>query len=258
VLRYLGLAGSQLELLPPKILELEHLETLDLRCPKLRMLPAFKSMNLMSVLVDKIELTEGFGEMKGLQELSTVYVGMDCNMLAKMVSQSKQLKMLGVIIAQVDQERDRKGLMDFLGVIANSNIQSLCLCKLPASVLDLLLVGWAKKRLHHLQKLQLRISVQQVPQNMSPSLIDLTHLDISVETLDTEGLYILGNLPNLIFLNLTTWEMTENSIRIDSGFPCLRVFWYNCKQNAGMGLQFEAGAMPQLRRLRLEFHIRKT
>jgi hypothetical protein len=144
MLRYLGLAGSQLELLPSKILELEHLETLDLRCPNLKMLPAFKSMNLVSLLVDKIEL--GFGEMKGLQELSTVYVGMDCNMLAKMVSQSKQLKMLGIIISRVDQESNRKGLMDFLSAIANSNIQSLCLGKLPASVLDSLLVCWAKKK----------------------------------------------------------------------------------------------------------------
>jgi Leucine-rich repeat (LRR) protein len=75
VLRYLGLEGTQLNSLPPKILELEHLETQDLRRTKLRTLPVFKSMNLMSMIVDMIELTEGLGEMKGLQEPSTVYVG---------------------------------------------------------------------------------------------------------------------------------------------------------------------------------------
>jgi Leucine-rich repeat (LRR) protein len=161
VLRYLGLEGTGLSLLPPKILELEHLETLDLRRTDLTMLPMFKikSMNLVSLLVDKIQLTEGLGEMKGLQELPTGYIGVDCNMLAKMVSQSKQLKMFGVRFAQVEKESDRKGLMDLLGVIANSNIQSLCLDNLSASILDSMLVCWANKRPHNLQKLQLRISI---------------------------------------------------------------------------------------------------
>jgi Leucine-rich repeat (LRR) protein len=75
VLRYLGLEGTQLNSLPPKILELEHLETQDLRRTKLTTLPMFKSMNLVSLIVDTIELTEGLGEMKRLQEPSTVYVG---------------------------------------------------------------------------------------------------------------------------------------------------------------------------------------
>jgi hypothetical protein len=97
--------------------------------------------------------------MKGLQELPTGYISVDCNMLAKMVSQSKQLKMLGVRFAQVEKESDRKGLMDLLGVIANSNIQSLCLDNLSASILDSMLVCWANKRPHNLQKLQLRISI---------------------------------------------------------------------------------------------------
>jgi hypothetical protein len=68
------------------------------------------------------------------------------------------------------------------------------------------------------------------------------------ETLDTEGLCILGNLlPKIIFLNLTTCEMIEStSIIRKNGFPCLTASGYNCKQNVGMGLQFEARAMPQL------------
>jgi disease resistance protein RPM1 len=120
--RYLGLEGTGLSLLPAKILELQHLETLDLRRTDVRTLPVFKSMNLVFLLVDKIGLTEVLGEMKGLQEISMVHVGVVCNMLAKMVSQSKRLNKLGVIFAQVEQESDRKGLTDLLGVIANSNI----------------------------------------------------------------------------------------------------------------------------------------
>jgi Leucine-rich repeat (LRR) protein len=86
VLRYLGLEGTQLNSLPPKILELEHLETQDLRRAKLTTLPVFKSMNLMSMIVDMIELTEGLGEMKGLHHQWFT--------LANMVSQSKRPKML--------------------------------------------------------------------------------------------------------------------------------------------------------------------
>jgi hypothetical protein len=72
VLRYLGLEGTQLKLLPPKILELEHLETQDLRHTKLTTLPVFKSINLMSLIVDTID-----GRIGGNERItpSMVYVG---------------------------------------------------------------------------------------------------------------------------------------------------------------------------------------
>jgi len=42
------------------------------------------------------------------------------------------------------------------------------------------------------------------------------------------------------------------------GFQCLKALWFNSQYGGGKGMQFEAGAMPQLRRLRLELDARGT
>jgi hypothetical protein len=170
------------ESLPPKILELEHLKTLDLRGTMLTELPVFKSSNLVS-LVDGIKLTEGLGE------LSAVRVGMDCYMLVKVVRESKRLRRLGVTIsydASVSAQ-GRKVLTDLLGAIGNSNILPLCLDDWSGDgsvLLDSPLSCWAIQRPRHLQKLLLQLGtvwlLPEVPRKMSPSLLDLTHLNITV------------------------------------------------------------------------------
>jgi hypothetical protein len=170
------------ESLPPKILELEHLKTLDLRGTMLTELPVFKSSNLVS-LVDGIKLTEGLGE------LSAVRVGMDCYMLVKVVQESKRLRRLGVTIsydASVSAQ-GRKVLTDLLGAIGNSNILPLCLDDWSGDgsvLLDSPLSCWAIQRPRHLQKLLLQLGtvwlLPEVPRKMSPSLLDLTHLNITV------------------------------------------------------------------------------
>jgi hypothetical protein len=161
------------ESLPPKILELEHLKTLDLRGTMLTELPVFKSSNLVS-LVDGIKLTEGLGE------LSAVRVGMDCYMLVKVVQESKRLRRLGVTIsydASVSAQ-GRKVLTDLLGAIGNSNILPLCLDDWSGDgsvLLDSPLSCWAIQRPRHLQKLLLQLGtvwlLPEVPRKMSPSLL---------------------------------------------------------------------------------------
>ncbi|KAK3119294.1 hypothetical protein QOZ80_9BG0717340 [Eleusine coracana subsp. coracana] len=261
LLRYLGLAITDIKSLPKEIIALEHLETVDLRHTKLKELPPFKSTKLVYLTADQITLPKEMGEMQILEELSRVHVRDDGSRLAKVVNQSKRLRRLGVRIdSTIDSAVKRKGLMDLLSAIGDSNIHSLWLEDLSTdrSVLDLLLSCWVQQRPRHLQKLQLRIHCPKVPRNISPSLTYLTHLRIVVEKWDTEGLCILGNLPNLVFLSLQPRHTTERSIISKDGFRSLRVFWYDSLFTGRMGLQFKAGAMPQLRRLRLEFNPRKT
>ncbi|TVU24758.1 hypothetical protein EJB05_27212, partial [Eragrostis curvula] len=265
LLRYLGLAGTDFKSLPQEIIALEHLETVDLRRNTLmRELPAFRSTKLVSLIADRITLPKGMEEtQRVLEELSTVLVGDDGDRLANVVNQSKRMRRLGIIIGtEAVSKHGRKGLMGLLGEIGNSNIQSLCLDDgWSGSVLfDILQDCWAQHRPPHLQTLELRIhlGLPEVPRNISPSLIYLTHLSIRAEKVDTEGFHILGDLPNLVFLSLKTQHMTQRSLIGKNGFRCLRVFWFICQYNGGMGLQFEAGVMPQLQRLWLEFDVKQT
>ena len=90
------------------------------------------------------------------------------------------------------------------------------------------------------------------------SLEYLTHLHINVYKADAEGLYGLGKLPNLVFLNLTSeFGTQERCIITRDYFLCLKIFSYNCCC-CGMGLQFKPGAMPHLQSLRINFDPLQT
>ncbi|KAJ1277117.1 hypothetical protein BS78_05G269900 [Paspalum vaginatum] len=258
LLRYLGLGGTNVTQLPPEIMALQQLTTLDLRRTRVRRLPQFKDTKLVSLLAD--ELTILPRQMKGMQnleELSKVILGHEGSFpdeVARLVRDLRCLRMLGARFGNLNCENktDRQGVKRFLEEAGKSNLQSILLDNYLHPLLDLLAGPWA----NNLAKFELRIRgcLPQVPWEIA-SLIGLTHLQINVEAVEGQAVRALGSLPKLVLLKLESNVSSSLTVTKDDGFQCLRVFWYtNSRYGGGVGLKFEGGAVPRLKRLRLDFN----
>ncbi|KAL6653892.1 hypothetical protein ACP70R_008816 [Stipagrostis hirtigluma subsp. patula] len=262
LLRYLGLGGTDVTELPQQIMELEHLSTLDLRQTEVKKLPEFKGTNLVSLLANGLTILGPMGEMSKLEELSTVWLGHDGSLseMAGLVNKLSQLRMLGVRFSYISQ-KDEQGIKDFLEEVGKSNLQVLFLDEYPHRQFHILFDCWMHIRPHYLRKFELRMDwilwPLQVPQEI-PFLMDLTHLHIGVSVVEAQGVRALGQLPKLVLLKLYSDYSPCFAVTGEDGFQCLKVFWYFCEHGASTGLQFEAGAMPQLRRLLLDFSASET
>lgn len=264
LLRYLGLCGTNVTVLPPEVMALKQLTTLNLRQTRVKRLPKFGDTKLVSLLAHQLTiLPRGMGVMAELEELSEVLVGQDgshAGDVARLIAELGQLRMLGVRFGRLfnNQETDRRGVKHLLEEMAKSNLQSLLLDNYLHHLLDLLIASWAKKRPQYLRKFELRIpgSLPLVPPDIG-SLIALTHLHIHVEAVEPQAVHALGCLPNLVVLRLELSTDPTLTVCGTDGFQCLKVFWYGGGGN-GIGLRFEVGAMPQLRRLRLDLDAREA
>jgi len=75
-----------------------------------------------------------------------------------------------------------------------------------------------------LQKLAITMSICSLPKWVG-SLVHLSYLQIVVETMDNEGLHILGNLPTLFYLELCRCHFpVERLVVGNQGFQCLKEF----------------------------------
>ncbi|XP_062198109.1 disease resistance protein RGA5-like [Phragmites australis] len=264
LLRYLALGRTDVQELPKNIMELEHLLTIDLRRTSVRYLPVFRTAKLVSLLARDLELSRGVGEMQELEELSKVHVGGNYSLhdAAELVNKLTRLRLLGVRFDDTlhATETNRQGLKHFLEEVGKSNLQSLTFSRYPCDLFDLLLDCWVRIRPRRLQNFTLKVGggyVSEVPQEMA-CLIALTRLDIKVKTVEAEGFRALGNLPNLVLLDLHSKEGTRGRCTVSKdGFQRLKVFVFGC-WDGRMGLQFEAGAMPQLRTLLFRMLVRET
>ncbi|XP_037480375.1 disease resistance protein RGA5-like [Triticum dicoccoides] len=159
-----------------------------------------------------------------------------------------------------------RAIVDFLRAVGHSNLQSLSL-----HCLDGDLVGQMDLCPYQLPRFELTISgaiLGSAAFCMAPCV---THLNIEISQLGEQGLSIIASAPHLILLKLVStgpvaaMTDTHSSSRrqrrrviISSGaFPCLKVFWFTCKAG-GNELQFDRGAMPRLRGLRLHFNALET
>jgi len=96
-----------------------------------------------------------------------------------------------------------------------------------------------------LQKLAITMSICSLPKWVG-SLVHLSYLQIVVETMDNEGLHILGNLPTLFYLELCRCHFpVERLVVGNQGFQCLKEFSFQVL-NGRMGLEFTPGAMPEV------------
>jgi len=107
-----------------------------------------------------------------------------------------------------------------------------------------------------LQKFQMNLEYYfpRIPSWIA-SLGNLTYLDINVDPLEEETLEILGNLPSLMCLWVSSKAAAPRERLVVSScmFGFLKEFQFTCWRNR-VGLVFEAGAMPRLEKLRIPFN----
>ncbi|XBI52299.1 hypothetical protein VPH35_034686 [Triticum aestivum] len=156
-----------------------------------------------------------------------------------------------------------RAIVDFLKVVGHSNLRSLSLHCLDGDLVGQLNLCPP----YQLQRFELTISGAILGSTAFCMATCVTHLNIEISQLGEQGLSIIASAPHLILLQLVSsgpaapMTDTHSSSRrqrrrviICSGaFPCLKVFWFTCKAG-GNELQFDRGAMPRLRGLRLHFN----
>jgi len=98
------------------------------------------------------------------------------------------------------------------------------------------------------------IPIYRVP-NWMGSLVNLSVLKLAVICVRPEDVEILGEIPSLLFLNLDCVGGTGGRIVFpgNSGFRSLKYFSLRIDK-CGTSLEFEAGSMPKLEHVKLEFN----
>ncbi|KAM3260701.1 hypothetical protein ACQJBY_051762 [Aegilops geniculata] len=271
LLRYLGLAGTDIDELPEEIGELEQLDTLNLRrTTKLNILPACiaEQIRLAHLLIEAtVKLPSKILEMQGLEEVSTIGVGNSSSIgsVVQLLKKSERLRVLGLRFdrshSHLSDDENARALFE---QVANcTKLRSLSLDCLDNKLLDLLLRFPPSDEL---RRFELKVSAP-LRRGLAP-LVSVTHMDIEIVRLNNEGVRVLGSLPKLVLLKLVssgkriplTKKKGINSrctVSGDDGFNCLKVFSFNCL-SGGTELRFTSGAMNKLERLSLQFSALQT
>ncbi|KAJ1265875.1 hypothetical protein BS78_08G107000 [Paspalum vaginatum] len=263
-LRYLRLNLRSIGAVPDQLGGLHHLRTLDLGSTRISNSPknVVQLRNLTCLRINNLELPEEIGILHDLQELSEIRINRNClaSSLLGLGSLTK-LRMLRLCWCIVDTHNDYKAFVDnllsSLCKLGRLNLRSLCIRNDYDYSLSFLLDSWFPTP-HLLQKFEMEMSYlfPRIPAWIA-SLDNLTYLDINVDPVEQKALDVLGNLPSLLYLRVTSKETaSKGSLIISSSkFICLKEFFFTCWRNR-VGLMFEVGAMPKLEKLTVSFDAR--
>ncbi|PUZ67475.1 hypothetical protein GQ55_3G438000 [Panicum hallii var. hallii] len=261
-LKYLRLHLRSIVTLPEQLGELQHLRTLDLGETKITKFPKsiVQLQNLTCLRASNMELPENIGNLHDLQELCEIKINQNCSASSLLgLGSLTKLRILGVRWCIVKTDTDSRAFVDnllsSLRKLGRLNLRSLCIQGYYVYSIDFLLDSWFPTP-HLLQKFQMSLNYYfpRIPVWIAP-LGRLTNLKINVDPVDEKTWEILGNLPSLMFLFVTSKAaaLKERFVVSSSMFICLKEFHFTCWNN-GPGMMFEAGAMPRLEKMRVPFN----
>ncbi|GJN35217.1 hypothetical protein PR202_gb23966 [Eleusine coracana subsp. coracana] len=259
-LKYLRLNLRSIDVLPEQLGELQHLRTLDLRGTKITKLP--KSIvhlqNLTCLRVKNLELPENIANLYALEELSDIQINRYClaSSLLGLGSLTK-LRILRLHWCIANTHPDSKvfvnNLLSSLRKLGRFNLRHICIQSYYGYSIDFLLDSWFPTP-HLLQKFEMNLNYHfpRIPDWIA-SHGKLTYLNINVNPVDEETLEILGSLPSLMFLWVTSNAAApkERLVVSSSMFICLKEFQFTCWSN-GTGLYFGIQHLSSLRHLVVE------
>ncbi|XP_048548473.1 disease resistance protein RGA5-like [Triticum urartu] len=261
LLRYLHvLASSAVVALPEEIQGLVHLQTLVLYCKSTQSFPSDISClaNLFHLVLPRGGLPEGIKKMRSLRTLRCRYMFESSLEDIKGLGELTNLKELYLSTAgweclTLEQENS---LVSSIGMLRDLKRLSLKLerrCSDPDSQLDslhdppprlevLYLIDWELKR---------------VPKWIG-ELYYLRILDLRVLHLSSDEVRILGELPSLVHVRIKVSDVSQDKVVVGTGlFPVLEHLWFEWVKDANAYLSFEAGAMPKVQTLTLQFRWRE-
>ncbi|KAL6865147.1 hypothetical protein ACP4OV_016298 [Aristida adscensionis] len=251
-LRYLSLGSKLITELPEQIGELRHLETLDLRgCYSLTKLPTTivqlkRLVSLLMSLTVKLRMPVGITNLQSLEELNFINVDIkEAATCFEEIGELSRIRNLGMTWCLDPCPLDKGSQMEYL--------KKRALQKMVSSVQ--------------------RLNKIQVPRWMK-SLVNIEELDLLLKEFEQEGLYILGGLPVLVILrlNVVTKAGEERPSSADGrrlvvsrscGYRSLRCLkienWFrDSSVVSNPMLIFEAGSMPELEELSIDFNADVT
>uniref|UniRef100_A0A0E0HZV6 AAA+ ATPase domain-containing protein n=1 Tax=Oryza nivara TaxID=4536 RepID=A0A0E0HZV6_ORYNI len=253
-LRYLKVS-AYITLLPRRIGMLQYLQTLCIEGSRLLYMPPdiVCLPNLSHLIVPlQTSLPDGICNLKSLRTLKCFDLDMNS---------SKNIKGIGELTSLIELDyffdgrklktEKQDALCCSLGKLAYGKLKYLYISA-PGAGYNASRLSNVSPSPRHLEKLVLSgCWFLHVPKWIK-ELRELYSLVLSVEDLDMSDVRALGGMPTLVHLFLETRRgPMENSITItDKSFPALKHFEFSCRAPC---LIFQAGAMPQVERLSLNF-----
>ncbi|KAF7056645.1 hypothetical protein CFC21_064032 [Triticum aestivum] len=270
LLRFLSLKCSDIKVMPSRIGDLEHLQTLDVRQTQLTSLPetvtkleklehllfTTKDGNLMSGWI----LPQGINKMKALRQLNKAVVVSE-EKVAKEIGDLDQLEDLCIYVDTRNKDMDQNVLEELAKSLSKMNSLQL---------LDIGNLGcdkWPFKRaLHFLHQVKsppqllryFRICglIDQLPKWVG-GLMNLTELVIAWTYVDGVQLFSdICKLPNLQRLTLGPYFIRHGQdmvARSSQSFPKLKELTLGYSPEVPEVYGFEKGCMPELETLVLQF-----
>ena len=267
-LKYLRLCSCFITGLPETVGELHHLQTLDVRGTFIKELPRTitELQQLTRLYVDwYTRFPEGtIGKMHSLEELGRY--GAQSYGQAKSIQEFSKLTKLRTlkIICDVYTPNGSEGrsqaerIHSYVGnLLSSCNLHHLIYTERGYFHMKypLPLYSWHPAASCSIRKLCIKtIPIYRVP-NWMGSLVNLSVLELFIFCVRPEDVEILGEIPSLLFLNLDSVGGTGGRIVFpgNSGFRSLKYFSLRIDK-CGTSLEFEAGSMPKLEHVKLEFN----
>lgn len=256
-LRYLIIRSGGITEIPPKIGDLRFLQTLDLSATGIRELPStiVHLRRLRCLLVSaRTKVPAGIGSLQDLEELADVDICKSPGILEDICTMP-ELRVLRINLLSWDESYSEL-LIEALCKMSTKKLKYLSI--VTCCSLDFESGNNNSSNIQpvvkHLEKLEiLRSTLYKLP-NWIGQLNNLQSLSVEVYRLE-DALRILGKLPALLFLSLTTAKVGDKLVVRTEGFGCLKTFLL---YNRAMGIKFAQGAMKNLERLELSFQAALT
>jgi len=240
-MKYCRITGRTQEL-PEDIEKLQHLETLDISNTRIRKLPAsiIQLQRLVRLRVERdVQLPDGIGNLRALEELSTIELGLQSVKSIQGLGDLINLKVLEIFWRTVTVVRDVEG---------HKKACISTLTKLFTRLRQLSVVGWPDATFPFmslcggtpppLQRLSLsNWNKSSAVPHQSSSLLNLTRLYIELRgEVSKEGINILTSLPILASLTISLLDDEEGESAIfhprhainSQGFLHLVKFTFHC------------------------------
>ncbi|XP_047071746.1 disease resistance protein RGA5-like [Lolium rigidum] len=266
-LKYLRLKYSRITKLPEQIADLQYLESLDIcgNNTTIEIPSAINQLRRLARLVvsDDTILPDEIGGVKALQVLEGINVNMQSTNFVRQLGQLSNLKKLSISFinyyAGDNWKENQEEMVSAICRLGKANLHILHI-KINEGADEIFEESWCPAP-HSLRELVIEVGiVSRVPRWIG-SLVNLHKLVILMWDVGQEDVLILGGLPVLRHLCLTalTVGSKDERLKIDRihGFPSLSHFKIGGEECA-LGLNFEAGSIPKLQKLELEFDAEET
>nr|UBY07067.1 NBS-LRR disease resistance protein [Dasypyrum villosum] len=272
-LKYLSFRGTDMLKLPSGVVRLYGLETLDLRDTLIEELPAgiiqlVKLQHLLtarypysSAAHGETKIPNGIGTMMNLQAISGFNIIKSSLCTVEELGNLTNLKELHL---QLDgggsqaYKRHEDMLLSSLCKLGTRKLQSLWIHSPDSTPLQFL-DSWSPLP-YNLQicRMTTKYDLPKMPEWIVPALTSLAYLNINLIEATEKDLQILGEMPALLRLSITTKTVQKERLTVQGVvFLCLKEFCLTLATwcESAIYLTFKEGAMPKVEKLELPLFV---